>query len=310
MLAGVLVFRLYSRGRASVGEHDIHVFEEAAAPAGDDYRIMVAVANPDNALELVRNTYKLCQAKQARVELLHMVPVPDQVALGDARQYMLEGREGILETMLYLGPLFPISTHLRYCRNIARGIVSAVREKRINMLILGWHGRRRSRLFHLGSTLDPIIERSPCDVVVFKDCGGNRTFRRILVPVAGGPNGAIALEVASMLADGDDGTITAFTVDTHRRPFGLEAFVEANLSRMHVPSERVRTRRVSARHVVPAILQEAREYDLVVLGCTRRPLVTQIGRHPIPETVARRCAKPLVMVHAGARLRSWIRRWV
>ena len=70
----------------------------------------LAVANPKNALELVRNTYKLCGAKKARVELLNMVPVPDQVPLTDAEAYLTEGREAVVESMLYLMPLFPVSS--------------------------------------------------------------------------------------------------------------------------------------------------------------------------------------------------------
>ena len=310
VLAGVVVYRLYSRSRAAPAEHEIRVLGEATAPPGDGYRIMVSVANPKNALEMVQNTYKLCGAKDARVELLHMVPVPPQVPLADAEQYMLEGKEGILETMLYLAPLFPISSHLRYCRNVARGILSAVRAKRINMLIMGWHGEARGSVFRLGSTIDPIIERSPCDVVVFKDCGGNRKFKRVLVPLAGGPNGALALEVASILADRDAGEITALTVASKDRTFDLQGFVNDNLARMHVPADRVHTHVVQAGDVVETILAQADDHDLVVLGCTQKPLLRQIGRDPVPETVAARCAKPLVMVRTAGRLRSWVRRWI
>jgi hypothetical protein len=32
--------------------------------------------------------------------------------------------------MLYLEPLFPLSSTIRYCRNIARGIVSALKQKK------------------------------------------------------------------------------------------------------------------------------------------------------------------------------------
>jgi len=286
------------------------VFEQQEAPAGHEYRIMVAVANPANALEMVRTTYQLCGAKQARVELLHMVPVPEQVPLADAEKYMLEGKEGIIEAMLYLAPQFPLSTHLRYCRNPARGIVSAVREKRINMLIMGWHGRHGARPFLLGSTVDPVIERCPCDVVILKDCGGNKTFKRILVPVAGGPNAALALEVASILADPQDGQIVAFTVDGHKK-FELDAFVQASADRMQLAADRVETRTVRARSATQAILEEAAQgYDLVVLGATGRPRLAQIATDSVPETVAHRCPTPLVMVKASGRIQSWIKRWV
>jgi len=305
--AGAVIYMLYSRTRVTVGEHEISVLEEDVAPVGDGYRIMVAVANPTNALEMVRTTYKLCGAKDARVELLHMVPVPPQVKLADASRYMVEGKEGILETMLYLAPLFPISTTLRYCRSIARGIISAVREKRIDMLILGWHGRMKGSLFSLGSTLDPVIERSPCDVVIMKDCGHNRKFTRVLVPVAGGPNAALALEIAGILADEEDATITAFTVADPKRPFDLDAFILANRDRIRDP-RRVQPKVVEARNVVSAILEEAGGHDLIVLGCTGRGLLYQFARTSVPEMVARKAETPLIMVKARGRFRSWLRR--
>ena len=53
-----------------------------------------------------------------------------------------------------------------------------------------------------------------------------------------------------------------------------------------------------------------RDADLVVLGSTSQPLWRQVTRTPVPETVARRCSKPLVMVKSGQGLRSWVSRWI
>ena len=309
---GVLVYVLYSCKRAVTTSDEIHVFHEdrPAGPRPGEYRVMVALANPENALELVGHTYKLCGAKDAQVELLHMVPVPEQVPLADAGPYMLDGREGILETMLYLAPQFSLGTTLRYCRSVARGIISAVREKKTDMLILGWHGRPAGKGFRLGSTVDPVIELAPCSVVVLKDCGGNRKFRRVLVPVAGGPNSAFALEVASILAEKEDGRIVAFTVGGRDRPLDLERFVSENLSRLHLPRDRVGTKLAEGKsNVLQAILAETREYDLVVLGCTREPLLRQMTHLTLPEAVARECTKPLAMVKASGGIRSWLAWW-
>jgi len=313
VFCGIGLYMLYSRSRVPPGAHEIQVLDEqSASETGEGrYGIMVAVGNPDNALELVQNTYKLCGAKDARVDLLHMVAVPDQVPLSDAARYMHEGRESIMETMLYLGPLFPISSHLRYCRSVSRGILSGVREKRVNMLIMGWHGRPRARAFNLGSTVDPIIERAPCNVVVLKGCGGNQVFKRVLVPLAGGLNGLFALEIAEILADPEDGEVTAVTVETGRRrkSFDISAFVETNIQTGKITGP-IRTKTIASADIVASILAEAADYDLVVMGCTREPLVSQLVRTPIPETIAQRCDKPLVMVKASGRIRSWIKRWI
>ena len=308
---GVAVYYLYGRSHAITTEEEIQVVEERQAPAGDGYRVMVTVANPDNAVELIGNTYKLCGAKQARVEVLHMVPVPDQVPLSDAKDHMTAGRESIIEVMMALSLQFPASSTLRYCRNIARGIISAVREKKIDMLIMGWHGQPSGRTFSLGSTVDPIIERTPCNVVVLKDCGGNRLFTRVLVPLAGGPNGALALEIAGILADPEEGEVTALTI---HRPgsvvFDVAAFVEEHRSRIALPADRVHTKSVGADNVVGGIIAASHDYDLVVLGCSREPLLRQVGRTSVPERIASICVKPVVMVKASSGLRSMVKRWI
>jgi len=51
---------------------------------------MVSVANPANALTLIRNTYRICQSHQnPSLDILHMVPVPGQLPLSQARDELL-----------------------------------------------------------------------------------------------------------------------------------------------------------------------------------------------------------------------------
>jgi len=306
---GCLVYLFYSRSRAITTADEILVFEEQRAPEIKGYRIMVSVANPANALELVRTTYKLGGVKDAHVELLHVVPVPPQVPLADADRYIQRGRESIMEAMLYLSPMFATSTTLRYCRNVARGIISAVREKKVDTLIMGWRGQTWKPAFRLGSTVDPVIERVPCNVILLKNCGGDRRFKRVLAPVAGGPNGAYAMEIASILADEKEGEVTVFSVRTKGRSFDLDQFVEANRFRLHRP-RRVRTKQVECEDVLACILAEAESHDLLVIGCTREPIIRQFTRQPLPEAIARRCDKPLAMVKASGGIRSWVKRWI
>ncbi|MBN1555034.1 MAG: amino acid permease [Phycisphaerae bacterium] len=316
VFTGVLVYRFYSRTRAITTADEIHVFhEDEHKPEGEileaeDYRIMVAIANPDNALQLVQNTYKICQAKRASVELIHMAPVPSQVPLADAEQYTFAGKEAMLETMLYLAPQYPLRTTLRYCRNAARGIVSAVRERRANMLIMGWHGRRPRSGFLLGSTVDPIVETAPCDVIMLKDCGGNQSYKHILVPLAGGPNGALALEMAGILADPEEGEITAYTVASPRRPFDVEAFVAQHRQRIALPEERIHCEVGQGKDVIRAILHKSEQHDLLVLGGTGDSALRKMTHTPIPETIACRCNTPLVMCRAATGLRSWLKRYL
>ena len=288
---------------------EIHIIEEETTPDAQDYRVMVAVANPQNALGMVNTTRELCKAKNAQIELLHMVVVPEQIPISDADQYMWEGKEAIVEAMLYLRPRFPISTTIRYCRNVARGIVASIRQKKIDMLIIGWHGKPKAPAFRLGSTVDPVIERAPCNVVILRD-GGKHDFKHILVPLAGGPNGGFALDVANILAEKEGGEITAFTVKRGHDKFNLENFVNTHRERLKINPEIIRIKSVHSLSVVDTILEESEQYDLVVLGCTRRPFIYKVTHESIPEIFARKCRKPLIMVKSAARIESWVKRWI
>jgi len=307
--AGILIYYFYSRNRTVATESEIQVIEEEHAPASEGFRAMVAVANPTNALRLISLTRTLCLAKQAQIELLHMVQVPDQMPLSDAEEHLLEGKEAITEAMLYLNPRFPIGTTIRFCRNVARGIVEAVREKRSNLLILGWHGRSRNKVFPLGSTINPIMERVPCDVVILKEVDHGE-YKNILVPVAGGPNSRLALEVAAIIARGSNAKITVLHVSDGKKVFDPEGLVEGLRPQLELSPHTIRIQQEKSHSVSQKILSESQHHDLVVLGATRQPLFYTVTHASIPNTVARACQKPLILVKSAARVESWIKRWI
>ncbi|OGV62342.1 MAG: hypothetical protein A2498_01365 [Lentisphaerae bacterium RIFOXYC12_FULL_60_16] len=316
MAGGWILFRLYARHRSAPEAEDIRILEEGdPLPSDGRYRVMAAVANTDTALSLVRATVALCRARQGTVELVHMVPVPDQMPLSDAEHYLDTGREAIGEMMLYLAPDFPAGFTIRYCRNVARGIVSAAQEKRANLLVLGWRGKNRSHGFALGSTLDPILECAPCNVVVLRHVP-DRVFHRVWVPVAGGRNSAFAFEVATMLADPADGVIVVLNVRSGGESitFDLEPFIDEQASRLNFPRERVVSRTVESRRVADTVVEEIERAgdrcDLVVLGASPRSLFNPFTRESMPNLVARRCTKPMAIVNRVGRLRSWMASWL
>ena len=67
---------------------------------------------------------------------------------------------------------------------------------------------------------------------------------------------------------------------------------------------------VDGSDVVPEILNEARDYDLIVMGCTRKPSIYQIAQESIPEKIARISSKPFIMVNEARGVKSWMKRWL
>lgn len=310
VVSGIAVYHFYSKSRVVATKDEIQIIEEEEVEICPDkrHRLMVSVANPKNALELTRTTYYISDERNASIDLLHMVPVPEQVPLSDAEKFMMEGKEGLVEAMLSLVMKFPISITIRYCRNIARGILGAIKEKRIDTLIMGWHGHPHSHGYKLGSTVDLILERAPCEVVILKGLG-NRKFKKILVPVAGGPNSLYALEIASILAEKDDSQIVTLIVDDGKEKARLTISADMCKDRQ-IAFSRLSTKLIQAQDVVEAIVEEAENHDLVIIGSSREPLIRQLTRDSVSHSVAARCPKPMVIVKARTRVKSWIKRWL
>jgi nucleotide-binding universal stress UspA family protein len=174
---------------------------------------------------------------------------------------------------------------------------------------MGWHGKPRHHAFRLGSTVDAIIERAPCNVVILKDCG-NRSFKRILVPLGDGPNKIFALEVASILAEKDNSEIVAFRVNDGN---GKDDIVQDNkhlAEQTQIYFDRIQTKHVTASNIVEAILEEAQAYDLLIIGSSQDPIIHKVTKESISYSVAERYQKSLIIVKASTGIRSWIKRWL
>jgi amino acid transporter/nucleotide-binding universal stress UspA family protein len=311
VLSGIAIYHFYSKYRATPTEDEIVVLKEEPIPKKEEYRILLSVANPANAVPLAQNCYRFCQAKGGcpEVEVIHMVPVPPQVPLSDASKYTQPGEEAIMEAMLYLAPRFSFGRTMRYCRNIGRGIISAATERKADLLIMGWQGRGR-RGFALGSTVDPVLERATCDIAIFKDCDQQK-YTKVLVPYAGGPNSSFALETASIMVERNGGHVIVFNVAQPGKPtLDIDVFLDDLVPRLNAPRSLFETKYVISRDLLKSLLDEAGHYDLVVIGATEDPLFRQRVIGSLPEEFARHCRKPLIMVKAKHPLKSFIRRWI
>jgi amino acid transporter/nucleotide-binding universal stress UspA family protein len=310
VVSGIVIYRVYSRTRATPTEEEIVVLQEEPIPTKEGYRIVLSVANPANAVPLALNCVRFCQAKGgAEVEVIHMVPVPPQVPLSDASEYTLPGQEAIMEAMLYLAPRFCFGSTIRYCRNIGRGIISAAAERKADLLIMGWRGRGRKG-FSLGSTVDPVLERASCDIAIFKDCGQQR-YMKVLVPYGGGPNASFALETASIMVEKNGGSVAVFNVaQPGKATLDIDAFLDETVPGLDVPRSLFEARYVISRDLLRSLLSEAENHDLVVIGATEDPMFRQRVIGSLPEEFARHCKKPLIMVKASHPLKSFIRRWI
>jgi glucosyl-3-phosphoglycerate synthase len=290
-------------------------------------RILIPVANPGTAEELIRIGAALLDSRSGALDALGIVEVPEGMPLSEGATRARHARRLLQRVLDYAPAGTAIHPLVRIGRHAAEGIVEAAAEQEADLIIFGWGGkqslpgpggeaanvapgasgaggraRRRPRATDGGSTvfsptIDAVVRESPCDIAVVKQ-RGSREVKRILVPVRGGPHAELALTFADALGRAHGAEVIVL----HLVPPGITLAVRAQAERAlaafiktHMKGRAEPLLR-EASNVRNAILREAERADLVVMGASATPGGgdgTLFGA--IPEAIASR-AKPTVVV--------------
>jgi glucosyl-3-phosphoglycerate synthase len=283
------------------------------------YRILLPLANPRTARDLVRIGAGVSRGRPAEITALGIVEVPDGVSLAEGATHARTARR-LLQRVLDFGDEegVEIRTMVRIGRRAADGVIEAVGEEGSDLVIFGWGGPpspaaaarsavtrgapREAAVF--SPTIDAVVRESPCDIAVVKQRPLDKVSS-ILVPVRGGPHAELAMRLARDLGK----RFSAQVVVMHVVPKGIGE--RARLREQEALAGFVKEhgggrggRGVSgllreAASVRAAILREASSHQLVVMGASAHPAtVAPDGRFlfgVVAETVASR-AKPMVIV--------------
>ncbi len=271
------------------------------SPAPLPSRVIIPVANPLTAEELIRIGAALMDERTGELTALGIVEVPEGMPLSEGATRARQSRRLLQKVMDYVPEGTVIHPMVRIGRHAAAGIVEAATEQEADLMIFGWGGKsgphREPGASTISPTIDEVVRESPCDIAVVKQRGATR-IRRILVPVRGGPHAELALRVADALADRHG----AVVVVMHVVPAGVTEAVRAQeeralaaFARQFVTASMEPLLR-EAGNVRTAILREAEHADLVVMGASApsdEPGGMLFGA--LPEAIAQR-ARPTVIV--------------
>jgi glucosyl-3-phosphoglycerate synthase len=267
-------------------------------------RVLIPVANPLTAEELIRLGADLLDRKTGELTALGIVEVPEGMPLSEGATRARHARR-LLQRVLDFAPegtaIHPI---VRIGRHAAEGIVEAAAEQEADLIIFGWGGKSPSGRDGAGPavfspTIDEVVRESPCDIAVVKQ-RGSKVIERVLVPIRGGPHAELAIRYADAIARRHDATVVAL----HLVPPGITLAVRAQAEhalnafiKQHVKGKAEAVLREAA-NVRNAILREAERADLVVMGASAQPVGQDGEAHlfgAMPEAIATR-ARPTVVV--------------
>lgn len=289
--------------------------EERLVPK--DYQVLIPLANVDQARMLGILGSAIAKEHDGEVLALHVVRVPVQLSISDGRMFLREGKPVMDEAIAQAREAdVPVHTMIRLDRHIGRAITDTARERRVDLMFLGWPGHTDSPHNAFGSVIDLVAVNPPCDLAVVR-FRKRREPKRILVPTSGGANTKLAISLAIDQArrfaerTGESTVVTLLYIcvpaevcpEVQARGFELLR----NLSSGYDYPLEVKV--LPSDDIVDGITKESAQHDLVVIGATAERLFEQVLFGTVPERVALQAPVTVMMVKGyKGPVRSWIRR--
>lgn len=275
---------------------------DGGTTGGADGPVLVAVADPEHVQQLVRTAGDLARVGSGTVRLVTVVAKPSDspFAVFDdetiRREFAGDSRQLLARATPPAG--VTVEREVVPARSIAGGIVRAVEEADPAALVVGWSGPARRSDAVLGTTVDDLLRRATCDLYVERVGQEAEGVETVLLPVAGGPNVRPAAAAAKAIAARNEARVRVVTVVAPDDVGGVRgrgddaaaSALEAGRAAVTAapgPEVAVETTVESGVDVAAAIVEAAREADVVVVGATRDP--GRLGRRlvgSVPRRVA------------------------
>nr|WP_248299369.1 amino acid permease [Halorhabdus amylolytica] len=314
MTLGLVVYYAYSRPKeAEKREAETPTVLEERAPVEREERVLVPIANPDNATQLLRTGIDMARDREAELEVMTVVTVPHQTPLSEGRAFVDEQRGLIDDAVDYVertAPDLPVNGTIRIGHDVSRAIHNTIEQHAVDLVVMGWRSRGRRTDYVLGSNVDDVVLNGHCDVLVER-IGPAGEIDSILVPTAGGPHAAFAAEVAAAIARETGAAIELLYV---RSPDDDEGDAETRLESARAVIDDgelvVSTTVVGSDAVAEAIVERTADHDLTVIGSSRESLLSQLVFGAIPETVGRGAESTVIMAKRNLGLVSRLTRWL
>ena len=268
-------------------------------------RILIPVANPATAEELIGLGADLLEPRTGELTALGIVEVPEGMALSEGASRARHARRLIQKVLDFVPDGTTIHPIVRIGRHAAEGIIEAAAELEADLIIFGWGGKAPSARngdnpLVFSPTIDEVVRETPCDIAVVKQ-RGSRDIKRVLVPVRGGPHAELAIRFAHAIAERHGAQLAVL----HLVPPGITLAVRAQAERalagfikQHTGGRGEGIVREAA-NVRSAILREADKVDLVVMGAAAASTSQDGSTHlfgAMPEAIAARAKAAVVVV--------------
>ncbi|MGL5083377.1 MAG: chloride channel protein [Microcoleaceae cyanobacterium] len=296
--------------------HPSYVVYQTRAPQVGQGRLLVSAHNPQTVAALLQIAAAIARERNYELECLHVITVPLHRVPSETSVRLKKSRR-LLQQADRVGQAWqvPVHTQARVSHDVAHAILETIKERHIDLVLMGWQGEPSAPNRIFGNVVDTIVRQAPCEVMLVKWAeqsaaakspgGYPLSWNRWLLPLRGGEQQSLALKL-----------IPAFVRLSVRPEVRLLRVVKRRVAdnRLRIleqVAEKLQQElKISAISTVvcndsiaEAVIDmaEKNQCDVVVLGASQESLLQQVIQGNIPAAITRGCRCNVFLVRPALR---------
>ena len=300
------------------GDHDTliqagpsYIIYQTRSPSTGRGRILLPIANPDHAFELMQMAIAIARYQKYEIECLQVIAVPNYASPSQSKVDISFSRH-LMHRMERWGRKenIPVHTQVMVATDVATAILETATHDHVNLLLMGWKGITDPREQIFGNVVDKVIEHTSCELLLVKLGRQLQAFPqdldhlgRWLIPITQGSKLPKIMKILPGLVN----------------LYNIPKSPQINLCQIYLPTEektkfkdvtklaqaiadktnvKVKAIPLSAHSVPEAVtnLCKAESYNLVILSASNEGLLHHGVWGNIPEAIASKLNTTVIII--------------
>ncbi len=299
------------KAEAPVLSTSFYLIYQTASPATGKGCILVPVSEDDDFRGLFKVAEAIARRHEYEIEFVRVIKIAQYQAPHGTHVDVRSARH-TMHTLERMGrkAKIPVHTTIIVGHQRTAVLLDIIKNKHIDLLIMGWKQQSNSQEFIFSHVIDSLINKAPCELILVK-LGKNKQYYpyqtkaqgSCVIPISGGPNIQEGLKLLPAFLDIYESKklpsiwlTKVYSREKQQLDLGdLHAAVK-KLGKL-VPTD-INILPLCADSVVSAIVQTAEIYhaELVIVGASRESLLKQAWYGNIPEQIAQKLDSTVIII--------------
>ena len=316
IIIGIAIYYLYARKKefTATAEPVIHAEQPVIEVAPSSFHILVPVANTKTVHQLQGFATGLAKPYEADITVLNVIHVPPQTPPSEGRKYLGAARSLLSKAITMAEDQgIPVFSLVKLTHNVPKAIIETCEQRKVDLMILGWEGFQPSRNRVFGTKLDVILLNTICDIaLICKPPAKDADIKKVLIPVSHIKFAVLSLKIAEAMFPENDVQLVLFHATPYDDISEVKEKFAADLQKCsdEITPERFQVVIRKTYRASDAILDEAPNYDLVIMGAPEEGLLKRALFGDLPNRIAKEFDIPIILTKKyHGHVKSWFQKF-